>query len=72
MQSHETKTGKDGAIYKKDAEELSSRGFCRDKKKSGLQNKEYVGALSLKNKNIRSMQTILKWSTLRAPRKSAP
>ena len=27
-----TKTGKDGAIYEKDAEDLSLRGFCRDKK----------------------------------------
>ena len=32
MQSHFTKTEKDGAIYKEAAEELSLRGFCRDKK----------------------------------------
>ena len=32
MQSHLTKMGKDGDIYAKDAEELSLRGFCRDKK----------------------------------------
>ena len=32
MQSHLTKTLKDGAIYEKEAEELSLQGFCRDKK----------------------------------------
>ena len=32
MQSHLTKMGKDGAIYDEDAEELSLRGFRRDKK----------------------------------------
>ena len=32
MQSHLTQTGKDGAIYMKYAEELSSQGFYRDKK----------------------------------------
>ena len=31
-QSHLTKMGNAGAIYKKDAEELSLRGFCGDKK----------------------------------------
>ena len=29
---HQTKTSKGGAIYEKDAEELSSQGFSRDKK----------------------------------------
>ena len=32
MQSHRTTLRKDGAFYKKDAEELSSRGFCWGKK----------------------------------------
>ena len=41
------KTGKDDVIYEKDAEELFSRGFCRDK--SGQQNKEYVGVFALVN-----------------------
>jgi hypothetical protein len=35
MHLHKTKMGKDGAIYEKVGlpEELSLRGFCRDKKK---------------------------------------
>ena len=33
MQWPLTKTGKDGAIYEKVQEELSLRGFCRDKKR---------------------------------------
>jgi hypothetical protein len=37
MQSHLTKTGKDGAIYEKAAEELSLQGFHRDKKTCGQQ-----------------------------------
>ena len=32
MQSHLRRTGKDGVIYEKDAEEVSLQGFCRDKK----------------------------------------
>ena len=32
MQSHLTKTGIDGSIYEKVADELSLRSFCRDKK----------------------------------------
>jgi hypothetical protein len=38
---------KDGAIYEREAEELSLRGFCRDKKTSGQQNKEYVSVFEL-------------------------
>ena len=47
MQLHLTQMGKDGEIFKKDAEKLSLRGFCQDKKTRGQQNKEYVGPLSL-------------------------
>ena len=45
MQSHITKTGKDGAIYEKDA--LSLRGFCRDTKTGGQKNKENAGVFTL-------------------------
>ena len=48
MQSHLTKTGKDGAIYQV-SKELCLGGFCLDKKTSGQQNKEYVGVIALVN-----------------------
>ena len=53
-----TKTGKDGAIYEKDAEELSLRGFRRDKKKSGQQNKEYVSVFALVNSLLSLLPTL--------------
>ena len=48
-QAHQTKTAKDGEIYEKDAEELSLRGFRRDYKTCGQQNKEYVHIFALVN-----------------------
>ena len=49
MQLHLTKTWKDGAVYEKDAEERSLRGFCQNKKTSGQPNREYVGDFALVN-----------------------
>ena len=48
MQSHSNEDGERWCdlIYKKDAQELSLRGFCLNKK-SGQQNKEYVGVFAL-------------------------
>ena len=52
MQLYLTKRGKDGAIYEKDAEELSLRGCRRDKKHVVSKNKEYVSVFSLVNSSL--------------------
>ena len=39
--------GKNGAIYEKDAEELSLRGFCRDKKQVASKMKNILQFLHL-------------------------
>ena len=47
MQSHLTKTLKDGVIYEKDTEELSLGGFCQDKKQVVIKIKNMLAFLHL-------------------------
>ena len=47
MQSHLTQTEKEGAIYEKDAEQLSLQGFCLDKKHVVSKIKNMLASLHL-------------------------
>ena len=47
MQSHLTKTEKDGAFYEKVPEELSLQGFCWDKKQVVSKIKNTLGVFAL-------------------------